>query len=232
MEKEVLEYVATCPVCAQDKTSTRAQTGLLHPLPVPQHPWSHISMDFVTGLPPTRGNTSILTVVDRFSKMAHFIPLAKLPSAKKTAEVMMSHVFKVHGFPSDIVSDRGPQFVSRFWKEFCQLIGATVSMSSGYHPQSNGQTERLNQGLETCLRCLVSQNQDGGVTTSPGWNTPTTPFLRLPQVCHPSSAPMGTSPPCSRPMKWRSRFPQPTPWSDAAARFGRRPAFGPDESSG
>ena len=159
MEKEVADYVAACPVCARNKTSSRAQMGLLHPLPVPHRPWSHISLDFVTGLPPSKGNTAVLTVVDRFSKMAHFLPLVKLPSAKETAEVMMTHVFRIHGFPSDIVSDRGPQFTSGFWKEFCRLLGATVSMSSGYHPQSNGQTERLNQELETCLRCLVSQNQ-------------------------------------------------------------------------
>lgn len=158
MEKAVSEYVSACPVCAQNKTSPQAQMSLLHPLPVPQRPWSHISMDFVTGLPPSRGNTTILTVVDCFSKMAHFISLAKLPSAKEIAEVMMSHVFRIHGFLSDIISDRGPQFVSRFWKEFCQLFGATISMSSGNHPQSNGQTERLNQELKTCLRCLVSQN--------------------------------------------------------------------------
>lgn len=70
----------------------------------------------------------------------------------------MNHVFRIHGFPSDIVSDWGPQFVSRFWKDFCRLIGATASLTSGYHPESNGQTERLNQKLETGLWCLVSQN--------------------------------------------------------------------------
>ena len=71
---------------------------------------------------------------------------------------MLNHVFKIHGFPRDIVSDRGPQFASRFWREFCKLIGAKVSLTSGYHPEANGQTERLNQQLETGLRCLVSQN--------------------------------------------------------------------------
>ncbi|KAI3374601.1 hypothetical protein L3Q82_021170, partial [Scortum barcoo] len=106
-----------------------------------------------------KGNTTVLTVVDRFSKMAHFIPLPKLPSAKETAQVMINHVFRIHGLPTDIVSDRGPQFVSVFWKEFCRLLGATVSLSSGYHPESNGQTERMNQELETCLRCLVAQNK-------------------------------------------------------------------------
>ncbi|KAK7883026.1 hypothetical protein WMY93_029200 [Mugilogobius chulae] len=158
VEKEVKEYVAACPVCAQNKSSRQPIPGLLHPLSIPRRPWSDISIDFVTGLPCSEGNTTVLTVVDRFSKMVHFIAMPKLPSAKETAEVMLSQVFKVHGFPKDVVSDRGPQFVSRFWKAFCTLLGATVSLSSGYHPQSNGQTERLNQELETGLRCLASQN--------------------------------------------------------------------------
>lgn len=104
------------------------------------------------------GNTTILTVVDRFSKMVHFIPLPKLPSAKETVEAILFYVIRIHGFPRDMVSDRGPQFVSNFWKAFCSPLGATVGLTSGYHPQSNGQTEQLNQELETCLRCLVSQN--------------------------------------------------------------------------
>ena len=110
MEREVPEYVAACPVCARNKTLPWVQMGLLHPLPVPKRPWSHISMDFVTRLPPSKSNTTILMVVDRFSKMAYFIPLVKLPSAKEMVEVM---VFRIHGFPSDIVSDRGLQPVLR-----------------------------------------------------------------------------------------------------------------------
>lgn len=95
--------------------------------------------------PRSAGNTVILTVVDRFSKSAHFIPLPKLPSAKGTAQIMVDHVFKLHGLPTDIVSDRGPQFASQFWREFCRLIGASASLSSGFHPQTNGQAERANQ---------------------------------------------------------------------------------------
>ena len=158
MAREVGEYVSACQVCARSKVPRLPPPGLLRPLPVPHRPWSDISLDFVTGFPLSEGNTTVLTVVDRFSKMAHFIPLPKLPSAKETAEAVLAHVFRLHGFPADVVSDRGPQFVSKFWKEFCSLLGATVSLSSGYHPQSNGQTERLNQELETGLRCLVSQN--------------------------------------------------------------------------
>ena len=112
MEKEVSEYMAACPVCARNKVSRYPPAGLLCPLPVPHRPWSDISLDFVTGLPPSEGNTTVLTVVDRLSKMVHFIPLPKLPSAKETAEVMLRHVFRLHGFPKDVVSDRGPQFAS------------------------------------------------------------------------------------------------------------------------
>ncbi|WP_353763811.1 DDE-type integrase/transposase/recombinase, partial [Shigella sonnei] len=93
------------------------------------------------------GKTVILTVVDRFSKAAHFIPLAKLPSAKETAQIIIENVFRIHGLPLDAVSDRGPQFTSQFWREFCRLIGASVSLSSGFHPQSNGQAERANQTI-------------------------------------------------------------------------------------
>uniref|UniRef100_A0A3B3DGY8 Gypsy retrotransposon integrase-like protein 1 n=1 Tax=Oryzias melastigma TaxID=30732 RepID=A0A3B3DGY8_ORYME len=158
LRQDVKDYVAACPECMQSKTERRHPAGLLHPLPVPKRPWSHISMDFVTGLPSSAGNTTILTVVDRFSKMAHFIPLPKLPSAKEMAEILVQHIFRLHGFPRDIVSDRGPQFIARFWAEFCRLLGVTVSLSSGFHPQSNGQSERLNQQLETGLRILCSRD--------------------------------------------------------------------------
>ena len=150
MEKDAGEYVAACPVCARNKVSRHPPAGFLCPLPVPHHPWSDISVDFVTGLPPSEVNT-VFTVVDRFSKMVHFIPLSKLFSAKEMAEVMLRHVFRLHGFPKDVVSDRGPQFASRSWKAFCSLLGAMVSLTSGYHPQSNGQTKRLNQELQCWL---------------------------------------------------------------------------------
>lgn len=97
--------------------SARGSPALL----VQFHPWADISLDFVTGLPPSGGNSVILTIVDRFSRMVHFIPLPKLPFAKETVEVVLSNVFRLHGFPSDVVSDRGPQFVFRFWKEFCAI---------------------------------------------------------------------------------------------------------------
>jgi hypothetical protein len=158
IREDVATFVNACPVCCQGKSSHLRPQGLLHPLPVPHRPWSHISLDFITGLPPSHGNTTILVIIDRFSKAARFVPLTKLPSAKETAELVINHVFRVFGIPQDMVSDRGPQFASRFWKAFCQLMGASASLSSGYHPESNGQTERMNQELETTLRCMTRNN--------------------------------------------------------------------------
>ncbi len=115
--------------------------GLLNPFPIPSHPWSQIGLDFVFGLPSLKGNTVILTVVDRFSKAVHFIPLPKLPSARETAQLMVDHVFHIHGLLVD---------------EFCRQIGASASLSSGFYPQTNGQCERANQDLERMLSCRTS----------------------------------------------------------------------------
>ncbi|KAI3360946.1 hypothetical protein L3Q82_013152 [Scortum barcoo] len=160
MAQDTQEYINACSVCARGKSSHRAPAGFLKPLPIPHRPWSHIAVDFVSGLPPSQGNTVILTVVDRFSKSVHFIPLPKLPSALETASLLTDHdhVFRLHGLPTDIVSDRGPQFTSQVWTAFCKALGATPSLSSGYHPQSNGQTERANQSLKTALRCVAARN--------------------------------------------------------------------------
>ncbi|KAJ8332896.1 hypothetical protein SKAU_G00417920 [Synaphobranchus kaupii] len=158
MIPDTRRFVKACTTCARSKASHQAPAGLLQPLPVPSRPWSHIGVDFVTGLPPSEGNTTILTVVDRFSKAAHFIPLPGLPTAQRTADVLVKEVFRIHGIPADIVSDRGPQFISQVWKAFCSALGATSSLTSGYHPQSNGQTERANQDLGAALRCVSAKN--------------------------------------------------------------------------
>ncbi|XP_036072769.1 uncharacterized protein lrfn4b [Oryzias melastigma] len=159
MSRDTQDFISGCPVCARNKVSHTPPAGQLHPLSIPTRPWSHIALDFVTGLPPSSGKTVIMTIVDRFSKAAHFVALPKLPSAAGTAALMLTHVFRLHGIPVDIVSDRGPQFVSQVWKAFCAAFGATASLSSGFHPQSNGQAERTNQDLEAALRCVCSHRQ-------------------------------------------------------------------------
>ncbi|KAL0152480.1 hypothetical protein M9458_052203, partial [Cirrhinus mrigala] len=159
LRRDVQEYVQACNICARSKTSNSPSTGELQPLPIPKRPWSHISVDFVTGLPDSEGKNTILTIVDRFSKAVHLVALAGLPSAKTTAELILEHVVRLHGFPKDIVSDRGPQFTAKFWQAFCRLVGTTSSLSSGHHPQTNGQTERANQQLERFLRCFAGEHQ-------------------------------------------------------------------------
>ncbi|KAL0147986.1 hypothetical protein M9458_056713 [Cirrhinus mrigala] len=117
-------------------------------------------VDFMTDLPSSDGNTCILVIIDRFSKFCRLIPLKGLPTALETAEILFNHVFHYYGIPEDIISDRGPQFISRVWRSFFRLLGVTISLSSGYHPQTNGQTERKIQEVGRFLRTFCHGHQD------------------------------------------------------------------------
>ncbi|PNY00079.1 hypothetical protein L195_g023353, partial [Trifolium pratense] len=142
----------------QAKHDTRAPAGLLQPLPIPNQVWEDIAMDFITGLPPSHGYTVIMVVIDRFTKYSHFCPLKVDYNSKTVAEAFMKTVVKLHGLPKSIISDRDKVFISKFWKELFSLQGTTLSMSSAYHPQTDGQSEALNKCLEMYLRCLTFQN--------------------------------------------------------------------------
>ena len=124
-------------------------------------------MDFITDLPQSKSFNAALVVVDRFSKMAHFIPCTKEITSEVTAGLVLRKVFRLHGFPNDIVSDRGPQFVACFWKCLLQLLKVQCKLSSGHHPQTDGQTERTIQTLEQYLRCFISYQQDDWVDLLP-----------------------------------------------------------------
>ncbi|KAK3571825.1 hypothetical protein QTP86_020576, partial [Hemibagrus guttatus] len=123
-------------------------------------PRSHLGVDFVTDLPTSRNHTCILVVVDRFSKSCRLLPLKGPPMALETAELIFNHVFRYFGIPEDIVSDRGPQFVSRVWRAFFTRLGVAVSLSSGYHPQTNGQTESKIQEISRYLRTFCHSHQN------------------------------------------------------------------------
>lgn len=156
MRKDVTDYVAACPTCAVNKVPRTLPTGLLQPIPAPRQPWTHLTMDFISDLPKSAGMTAIWVIVDRFSKMTHFVPLPGLPTAEALSALFISHVVRHHGIPSNIISDRGAQFISRFWRAFCKKIGVTLSLSTSHHPQTDGQTERMNQTLETYLRHYIN----------------------------------------------------------------------------
>ncbi len=123
IKEDTKSFVTACPTCNQGKVSHRSPQDLLHPRSITRRPWSHLSVDFITGLPPSYGNTTIMVIVDRFSKAGRFIPLPKLPTAKVTAELINNYVFRVYGIPQDIVSDQGPQFSSRFWQRSVNFWG-------------------------------------------------------------------------------------------------------------
>jgi len=158
MKREVAEYVALCDVCQRVKAEHQKPAGLLQPLKIPEWKWEEIGMDFIVGLPRTQsGFDSIWVVVDRLTKVAHFIPVKTTYSGAKLAELYMSRIVCLHGVPKKIVSDRGTQFTSYFWKRLHESMGTKLNFSSAYHPQTDGQTERTNQILEDMLRACAIQ---------------------------------------------------------------------------
>jgi transposase InsO family protein len=137
--------------------------GLLQPLPILDGPWKSISIDFITDLPLSKGFDAILTVVDRFTKMTHFIQCTKTINSEETANMVMQEVFRHHGLPDNIIKDRGPQFISKFWKHLMKTLNFSCKLSLSYHPQTNGQMEQTNETLEQYLRCFVNYHQDDWV---------------------------------------------------------------------
>lgn len=160
----IKQYVDECNVCQQNIVHRHRPYGLLEPLPVPQGPLQWMSMDFITGLPPSKiGDTvynAILVIVDLYTKFAVYIPCRKDIDADQLAFLLVERVISWLGMPLNLVSDRGSLFTSEFWTQFCFLLGVRRRLSTAFHPQTDGQTERQNQTLEYYLRNYVSWNQD------------------------------------------------------------------------
>jgi transposase InsO family protein len=156
MKSDARAFVRSYLVCQQAKSDRSRLPGLLQPLPVPAAAWQLISLDFVEGLPRSGNANCILVVVDSFTKYGHFISLLHPFIAAGVAKVFLNQIYRLHGLPNAIVSDHDRLFTSHFWQELFRLVDVKLQMSTSYHPQSDGQTERLNQTMETFLRCFVN----------------------------------------------------------------------------
>ncbi|GAV81381.1 RVT_1 domain-containing protein/zf-CCHC domain-containing protein/rve domain-containing protein/RVP_2 domain-containing protein, partial [Cephalotus follicularis] len=157
MKREIADYVAKCYTCQTVKAEHQRPAGLLQPLPIPEWKWEHVTMDFVLGFPLTRNrHNAIWVIVDRLTKSAHFLPTHVTDSASKLARVYIKEIVRLHGVPVSIVCDRDSIFTSNFWRRFQSAFGTKLNLSTAFHPQTDGQSERTIQTLEDMLRaCIV-----------------------------------------------------------------------------
>jgi predicted aspartyl protease len=158
---DVKRYVAACHSCQRNKSATQKPAGLLSPLPIPAQPWESVSMDFITDLPLTaKQHNMLLVIVDRFSKMVHLVPCHNSLTAEDAAQLMRRELFRLHGTPSSFVVDRDKLWLSTFYTEWCRLLEIDITASSAFHPDTDGQTERMNRLLEEVLRHYVTPSHD------------------------------------------------------------------------
>ncbi|KAK8659638.1 hypothetical protein V6N13_029835 [Hibiscus sabdariffa] len=156
LKKDVVEFVSKCMVCQRVKAEHQFPSGLLQPLKIPEWKWERITMDFVTGLPLTPSKKdSAWVIVDRFTKCAHFLPVHTTYTYDKLAELYIREIVRLHGVPKSIVSDRDSKFSARFWECLHMALGSRLNFSTSYHPQTDGQSERVIHVLEDMLRCCI-----------------------------------------------------------------------------
>ena len=160
--RDIWDYVWSCQMCQRAKANHQKPYGKLKPLPIVQCPWASISFDHITQLPKSGEEEfdAILVVVDHLTKQGIFIPCHTTDNMQKFTSLFIKHVFTKHGLLADIVSDRGSLFVSKFWMELCTALGIEAKHSTVYHPETDGQTERVNQSLESYIRIYCSYDQD------------------------------------------------------------------------
>ena len=167
LKARVKEWFKQCDICQRNKYEQQLPSGLLQPLPIPTQVWAEKLMDFVEGLPRSKGKSIILVVVDRITKYSYFLPLAHPYIVETVAQIFFEQVFRLHGMPQSIVYDRDPTFISHFWTELFRLQGTIFNFSSANHPQTDGQTEVVNRTLEMYLRCLTGAKPKDWVSWLP-----------------------------------------------------------------
>lgn len=160
-------YIPACPDCARNKSRTTKPTGPLHPLPVPDHRGDSVAIDFIGPLPCERGFDGIMTITDRLGADVRLVPCKMNMKAKEIANLFFDHWYCENGLPLNIVSDRDKIFTSKFWKALHRLTGVKLKMSTAYHPQTDGASERTNKTVDQALRYFVDRRQTGWVGALP-----------------------------------------------------------------
>jgi hypothetical protein len=160
MKRIITTYINGCHTCRLNKSTKHKKYGLLQPLPIPKQRWQDLSMDFITDLPLSQAFDALYIVKDRLTKQAHFIPCTKAITAEQTAHLFLKEIVRLHGVPLSIVSDRGPQFKAKFFREFFKVLGTATHLSTAFHPETDGSTEVLNQTVEQYIRIFGTYHQD------------------------------------------------------------------------
>jgi hypothetical protein len=160
MSHMIGKYLSTCNTCLRNKILQQKPLGELNPITPPKDRWGRVSVDFIGELPVAHGFNAIMACVDSVSKRAHFIPTYTRIDAPGTATLYRDHIWKLHGLPDEVLTDWGPQFASVMLKELYQMLGIKRTLTTSYHPQSDGQTERINQEIERFLRIFCNHLQD------------------------------------------------------------------------
>jgi transposase InsO family protein len=159
--KDIAEYIRSCDRYQRNKPTPSKPIGLLQPLEVPSRNWESMTMDFIMDLPKSKaGHDAILVVVDKLSKAMTLIPTNSTVSAQQVAQLFLKDAYRLHGLPFKIISDSDVRFTGKFWQELHRLVQTKLAMSSSFHPQTDGQTERAKRTLEEMLRHYVSYRQD------------------------------------------------------------------------
>ncbi|QRV96541.1 Retrovirus-related Pol polyprotein from transposon [Ceratobasidium sp. AG-Ba] len=156
----IKEYVRTCDICQKAKPKRHGQRGFLKSIPIPSQPFEVVTMDFIMDLPPSNGYNAILTIVDKLTKFAHFIPCNTSTNEEETAKLFHAHIWTKYGLPRQVITDRDARWTGAFWEHLTSLVGVQRSLTTAYHPQADGQSEIMNQTLEIALRAFVFPSMD------------------------------------------------------------------------
>jgi len=160
ISRYIRQYISTCDLCLRTKLIRQALVGKLHPLRIPDSRWDMLSVDFIVELLLSSGHNAVITVVDSVLKQVHFIPTHTTVTVEGAARLFLHQVWKLHGLLKYVVSDYGPQFIAHFTRELYHLLGIKLVSSTAWHPQTDGQTERVNQELDQYLWFFMNEWQD------------------------------------------------------------------------